>query len=182
MHNAAKIILGIGAVGLIVSVAAIVLSADQLAQTDEDIYWGDWIVYQGGNDAIYLDESVGYTVYVDKSYDCSVSVSAQFQGAEHYEPYCDSYYDFDEWMQLGDIYPSGSGYYDIEVEAAEFVLVDWTTPIEFGETGKAALGLMGSCLSLGILMLGMMLAGRLPEKPEVMINQPYSRDSSGYRK
>ena len=109
-------------------------------------------------------------------------MSAQFQGEEHYEAYCDSYYDFDEWMQLGDIYPSGSGYYDIEVEAAEFVLVDWTTPMEFGETGKAALGLMGSCFSLGILMLGMMLAGRLPEKPEVMINQPYSRDSSGYRK
>jgi hypothetical protein len=54
--------------------------------------------------------------------------------------------------------------------------------MEFGETGKASLGFLGSFLSLGILMLGMILAGRLPEKPEVMINQTYSKDSSGYRK
>jgi hypothetical protein len=179
MHNAAKIILGIGAVGLIVSVAAIVLSADQLAQTDEDIYWGDWIVYQGGNGDIHLDNEIGYTVYVDKSYDCSVSVSARHRGEEHYEAYCDSYYDFDEWMQLGDIYPSGSGYYDIEVEAEEFVLVDWTTPMGFGEIENSLLGGLGCFLSLGALTLGTIFALVLKEKPEVMINQAYSGDSPG---
>ena len=184
MHNAAKIILGIGAVGLISSLVLIMQSPNEFAEIDEDIYWGDWIVYQGGNDAIYLDESIGYTVYVDKSYGCSVSVSAQFKGEEHYEPYCDSYYDFDEWMQLGDIYPSGSGYYDIEVEADEFVLVDWTTPMgwdqpfEFG----TVIGGMGCFLSLGALALGGILAVALKEKPEVMINQTYSEDSPSYRK
>ena len=178
MHNAAKTFLGIGAVGMIISVAVFELSANQLAQTDEDIYWGDWIVYQGGNGDIYLDNEIGYTVYVDKSYDCSVSVSARHGGEEHYEAYCDSYYDFDEWMQLGDIYPSGSGYYDIEVEAEEFVLVDWTTPMG-GLDGleNSLLGLFGCCLSLGFLMLWMILALVLKEKPEVMINQAYSGDS-----
>ena len=63
MHNAAKIILGIGAVGLISSLVLIMQSPNEFAEIDEDIYWGEWIVYQGGNDAIYLDESIGYTVY-----------------------------------------------------------------------------------------------------------------------
>ena len=82
MHNAAKMFLGIGAVGLIISVAVFGFSANQLTQIEDDmdIYWGDWIVYQGGNGDIYLDNEIGYTVYVDKSYDCSVSVSAQFNG------------------------------------------------------------------------------------------------------
>ena len=176
MHNAAKMLLGIGAVGLIVSVAVTVISANQIP-LEEEIYWGDWIVYQGGNGEIYLDEDIGYTVYVDGSNDCSVSVSAQFQGEEHYEAYCDSYYDFDEWMQLGDIYPSGSGYYDIEVEAEEFVLVDWTTPMGFGEIENSLLGGLGCFLSLGALTLGTIFALVLKEKPEVMINQAYSGDS-----
>ena len=64
MHNAAKIILGIGAVGLISSLVLIMQSPNEFAEIDEDIYWGDWIVYQGGNDEIYLDENIGYTVYV----------------------------------------------------------------------------------------------------------------------
>ena len=87
-------------------------------------------------------------------------------------------------MQLGDIYPSGSGYYDIEVEADEFVLVDWTTPMgwdqpfEFG----TVIGGMGCILSLGALALGGILAVALKEKPEVMINQTYSEDSPSYRK
>ena len=51
MHNAAKIILGIGAVGLISSLVLIIQSPNEFTEIDEDIYWGEWIVYQGGYDA-----------------------------------------------------------------------------------------------------------------------------------
>ena len=176
MHVAPRTILVIGVIGLILSLAQIMQSPNEFAETDGDIYWGDWIVYQGGNDEIYLDENIGYTVYVDKSYGCSVSVSAQFKGEEHYEAYCDSYYDFDEWMQLGDIYPSGSGYYDIEVEADEFVLVDWTTPMVWNEIEfDTAIGVLGCFISLGVLTVGIILALVLKEKPDVMINQPQDK-------
>ena len=47
MHNAAKIILGIGAVGLISSLVLIMLPTNEFVEIYEDIYWGDWIVYQG---------------------------------------------------------------------------------------------------------------------------------------
>ena len=181
MHNAAKIMLVIGSLGIIVSFILIGSSANDLSEEiDEDIYWGDWIVYQGGNDAIYLDGSIGYTVYVDNSNECSVSVSAKFQDSEHYESYCDSYYDFDNWMQLGDIYPSGSGYYDIEVDADEFVLVDWTTPeapLEDALMGSFV-GVMGCCLSFIILIISIILSVVLKEKTPFLINQNQLSDSS----
>ena len=146
-------------------------SSDGLSDVEE-IDWAEWIVYKGGDGEIYLDETTGYTVYVDKSNDCSVSVSAMFRGEEHYDAYCDSFYDFDNWMQLGDIYPSGSGYYDIEVDADEFVLVDWTTPMntDMEEVENSAIGLMGCCLSLVILMIGVIVAVSKKES-EVVIGQ-----------
>ena len=80
VHNAAKIMIVIGSLGIIISFILIGSSTDDLTEVAaEDIYWGDWIVYQGENDAIYLDESIGYTVYVDNSNDCSVSVRLCFK-------------------------------------------------------------------------------------------------------
>ncbi len=174
MHKTAKILLGIGTFGMLASLLIIGSSANDLLGVDEsDIDWGDWIVYQGGNGEIFLDEDTGYTVYVDKSNDCSVFVSAKFQGEEHYEAYCDSYYDFDNWMQLGDIYPSYSGYYEIEVEAEEFVLVDWTTPTwgSFESMESSFFGSIGCCLSLGILLIGIILAVVLRDESPALINQ-----------
>ena len=171
MHSGAKALLAIGALGMLGSLVLIGSSSQGLSDVEE-IDWAEWIVYKGGDGEIYLDETTGYTVYVDKSNDCSVSVSAMFRGEEHYDAYCDSFYDFDNWMQLGDIYPSGSGYYDIEVDADEFVLVDWTTPMntDLEDVEGSAIGLMGCCLSLGILMIGVIVAASKGES-EVVIGQ-----------
>ena len=174
MHKTAKILLGIGTLGMLASLLMIGSSANDLSGMDDsDIDWSDWIVYQGGDGAIFLDEDTGYTVYVDKSNQCSVSVSAIFQGEEHYEAYCDSYYDFDNCMQLGDIYPSGSGYYEIEVDATEFVLVDWTTPtgptMEVLENSFFAS--IGCCLSLVVLLIAIILAVVLRDESPELINQ-----------
>lgn len=171
MHSGAKALLAIGALGMLGSLVLIGSSSHGLSDVEE-IDWAEWIVYKGGDGEIYLDETTGYTVYVDKSNDCSVSVSAMFRGEEHYDAYCDSFYDFDNWMQLGDIYPSGSGYYDIEVDADEFVLVDWTTPMntDLEDVEGSAIGLMGCCLSLGILMIGVIVAASKGES-EVVIGQ-----------
>tara|TARA_Y100001934_G_C12334903_1_gene767063 strand:- start:1541 stop:2152 length:612 start_codon:yes stop_codon:yes gene_type:complete len=171
MYSGAKALLVIGALGMLGSLVLIGSSSDGLSDVEE-IDWAEWIVYKGGDGEIYLDETTGYTVYVDKSNDCSVSVSAMFRGEEHYDAYCDSFYDFDNWMQLGDIYPSGSGYYDIEVDADEFVLVDWTTPMntDMEEVENSAIGLMGCCLSLVILMIGVIVAVSKKES-EVVIGQ-----------
>ena len=181
VHNAAKIMIVIGSLGIIISFILIGSSTNDLTEVAaEDIYWDDWIVYQGENDAIYLDESIGYTVYVDNSNDCSVSVSAVFQGSEHYESYCESSYDFDNWMQLGDIYTSGSGYYDIEVDADEFVLVDWTTPqapLEDALIGSF-IGISGCCLSLIILIISIILSMTLKEKTPSIINHNQLSDPS----
>ena len=171
MYSGAKALLVIGALGMLGSLVLIGSSSDGLSDVEE-IDWAEWIVYKGGDGEIYLDETTGYTVYVDKSNDCSVSVSAMFRGEEHYDAYCDSFYDFDNWMQLGDIYPSGSGYYDIEVDADEFVLVDWTTPMntDMEEVENSAIGLMGCCLSLVILMISVIVAVSKKES-EVVIGQ-----------
>tara|TARA_B100000700_G_scaffold302578_1_gene373068 strand:- start:322 stop:933 length:612 start_codon:yes stop_codon:yes gene_type:complete len=171
MYSGAKALLVIGALGMLGSLVLIGSSSDGLSDVEE-IDWAEWIVYKGGDGEIYLDETTGYTVYVDKSNDCSVSVSAMFRGEEHYDAYCDSFYDFDNWMQLGDIYPSGSGNYDIEVDADEFVLVDWTTPMntDMEEVENSAIGLMGCCLSLVILMIGVIVAVSKKES-EVVIGQ-----------
>ena len=171
MYSGAKALLVIGALGMLGSLVLIGSSSDGLSDVEE-IDWAEWIVYKGGDGEIYLDGTTGYTVYVDKSNDCSVSVSAMFRGEEHYDAYCDSFYDFDNWMQLGDIYPSGSGYYDIEVDADEFVLVDWTTPMntDMEEVENSAIGLMGCCLSLVILMIGVIVAVSKKES-EVVIGQ-----------
>ena len=181
VHNAAKIMIVIGSLGIIISFISIGSSTNDLTEVAaEDIYWGDWIVYQGENDAIYLDESIGYTVYVDNSNDCSVSVSAIFQGSEHYESYCESSYDFDNWMQLGDIYTSGSGYYDIEVDADEFVLVDWTTPqapLEDALIGSF-IGISGCFLSFIILIISIILSMTLKEKTPSIINHNQLSDPS----
>tara|TARA_B110000008_G_C16478103_1_gene366913 strand:- start:166 stop:492 length:327 start_codon:yes stop_codon:yes gene_type:complete len=83
-------------------------------------------------------------------------------------------------MQLGDIYTSGSGYYDIEVDADEFVLVDWTTPqapLEDALIGSF-IGISGCCLSFIILIISIILSMTVKEKTPSIINHNQLSDPS----
>ena len=112
-----------------------VITADPNSLSEEPD-WGEWVVHEGEDGYYRLYGDIGYTIYVDASkYDpCQVGASAVLSGIDHYEPYCDNYYDFENWTQIGDIYPSsGSGDYYVDVDAHWFAIVDWTTPTDMAE-------------------------------------------------
>ena len=111
-----------------------VITADP-SSISEEPNWGEWVVHEGEDGYYWLNGDIGYTIYVDSSkYDpCQVGASAVLDGTDHYEKYCDRYYDFENWTQIGDIYPSSSGDYYVDVDSHWFAIVDWTTPTYMAE-------------------------------------------------
>ena len=159
-------------------------SANQFAGALDDVDWNDWIVYEvdSSEATLYLDEEIGYTIYVDDTYVCEeVDAEVYYGGIDYYEQNCDPYYDFDNWMQIGDIYNEYSGEHQISVTADRFIVVDWTT-VEGNSFENTLIGGMGCLASICILILGAILALVLKEKPEVNLSHTYSEDSLEYRK
>lgn len=160
MHKVAKIAIGIGTLGLIISLLLFGLSARQLSNSQDNVDWNDWIVYEvEGNEAsLYLDEDIGYTIYVDNSYECGkVDAEASYKGTDYYEENCDPYFDFDNWMQIGDIVNEYSGEHQIAVSVDRFILVDWTT-VQGDSFENTLVGVFGCCFSIGVLIVGAILA------------------------
>ena len=132
-HYVGMALMLLGFLGAGFSIFVIIAEPNSIS---EEPNWGEWVVYEGEDDDYWLNGEIGYTIYVDASkYDpCQVGASAVLGGIDHYDPYCDKYYDFENWTQIGDIYPSsGSGYYYVDVDAHWFAIVDWTTPASMAE-------------------------------------------------
>ena len=67
MHKVAKITLSIGIMGLTIFLFMFGFSANKLVGSHDDVDWNDWIVYEvdSSEATLYLDEDIGYTIYVD---------------------------------------------------------------------------------------------------------------------
>jgi hypothetical protein len=179
MERASKWASVIGGVGLLVFFIATSYFLNSSASVHDDVDWNDWIVYEveGGEATLYLDEDIGYTIYVDSSYSCSeVTATAYYEGRDYYEENCDPYYDFDNWRQVGDIGNDYSGDYQISVSADGFILVDWTT-VEGDSFEYMLLSAAGCCVSLILLVIGLILTAmtekKRPDAPQ------FVRDSTG---
>ena len=175
MHKVAKITLSIGIMGLTIFLFMFGFSANKLVGSHDDVDWNDWIVYEvdSSEATLYLDEDIGYTIYVDDTYVCEevdAEVYLGYGGIDYYEQNCDPYYDFDNWMQIGDIINDYSGEHQISVTADRFIVVDWTT-VQGNSFENTMIGGIGCCASIGILILGAILALTLKDEHSVIINQ-----------
>ena len=180
VERAAKWTSVIGGVGLLAFFIAATYFLNSSVSVHEDVDWNDWIVYEveGSEATLYLDEDIGYTIYVDNSYSCSeVTATAYYEGRDYYEENCDPYYDFDNWRQVGDIGNDYSGDYHISVSADGFILVDWTT-VEDDYFDYMLMSVAGCCVSFIILVIGLILTAltekKRPETPQ------FVRDPSGH--
>ena len=73
-------------------------------------------------------------------------------------------------MQIGDIINDYSGEHQISVTADRFIVVDWTT-VQGNSFENTMIGGIGCCASIGILILGAILALTLKDEHSVIINQ-----------
>ena len=173
MHKVAMITIGISTLGLILSVILFGVSANQFVSSQENVDWNDWIVYEveGSEAILYLDEDIGYTIYVDNSYSCEeIEAEVIFKENDYYYDNCDSFYDFDNWMQIGDIDNEYSGEHQVTVNAERFILVDWTT-VDGNSLENTLIGGLGCCFSIGVLAVGLTLALILKNKKTPMTQQ-----------
>ena len=126
---------------------------------------------------------MGYTIYVEDTHSCSeVTAKVYFEGEDYYYENCDPYYDFDDWIQIGDIVNWYSGDHQVQVIAdsgsvERFIIVDWTS-VEGNSFEFALLSGVACCASLLVLVIGLILTG-LSEKKSPATPQ-FVRDSSGH--
>ena len=185
VESAAKWASVIGGIGIFVCFSLSSYFLSSWGSAHDDVDWNDWVVYEveGDEATLFLDEDVGYTIYVEDTHSCSeVTAKVYFEGEDYYDENCDPYYDFDDWIQIGDIVNWYSGNHQVQVIAdsgtvERFIIVDWTS-VEGNSFEFALLSGVGCCASLLVLVIGLILTG-LTEKKSPATPQ-FVRDSSGH--
>jgi len=180
MESVAKWASVIGGVGALVCFIASSHFLNATSSSHDDVDWNDWIVYEveGGEATLFLDEDIGYTIYVEDSHSCSeVTATVYFEGEDYYAPNCDPFYDFDNWIQIGDIVNDYGGDHQVTVTSVDrFIVVDWTT-VDGNNFEYMLMSSLGCCVSLIILVVGLVLTAftekKAPPTPQ------FVRDSSG---
>ena len=180
MESVAKWASVIGGVGALVCFIASSHFLNATSTSHDDVDWNDWIVYEveGGEATLFLDEDIGYTIYVEDSHSCSeVTATVYFEGKDYYDPNCDPFYDFDNWIQIGDIVNDYSGDHHVTVTNVDrFIVVDWTT-VDGKNFEYMLMSSLGCCASLIILVIGLILTAFTEKKASP--TPQFVRDSSG---